>query len=132
MSNKALCLPQLDKLEEMYQAEAERSRSQRKGVTDRDWASYVKGRFEAIKDFRSMLEGIDVTHKEFAHGEQNVEQCAANEQLNAQSNEGKSNPKTFECYIQMLHQQTALDPLIQGIKDDVLYIQNELKRLKLK
>lgn len=61
MSNKALCLPQLDKLEKIYQAEAGRSRSQRKGVSDRDWASYIKGRFEAIEDFRLMLEGIDIT-----------------------------------------------------------------------
>lgn len=56
MSNKMLCLPQLNKLEVMYQEEAEQN-----GIGDRDWAIYVDARLEAIKEFKLMLEGIDVT-----------------------------------------------------------------------
>lgn len=52
MSNKALCLPQLDKLEAMYRAEH--------GKTDRNSATYIEGCLNSIEDFRLMLEGIDM------------------------------------------------------------------------
>lgn len=59
MSNKALILPQLDKLQKRYLTEIENFR--KGGVGDEFWIEFREGCLHALRQFRLMLEGVDVT-----------------------------------------------------------------------